>query len=618
MGTEGVMAYLYRIPRNTVIDDLKKYQDPATYKVNSFASGSWGNPYWFMLHDINDDARGRFTGFIKANYAFDKYLSAFIRIGTDVINEKIENVKQFGHWFYGGGRLNFSMDKISETNADALLMYNRDLNDKISLNVNAGANHRYQTQERMSIFAENFKIPTAPTLQSASSNSPGYTPLREKIVNSVYGSAQVSYGKFIYLEGSMRNDWSSTLPENNWSYFYPSVSLSFLLNEILQVEAMNLGKIRANWAKVGNDTDPYQLQNSFNLASASSSYLGLTILTRPSTRNNLDLKPEEVTSLEFGGEFRFFDNRLYTDMSYYDIKSKNLIMDVPVSPSTGYSYEHTNVGEMENKGFEMLLGGMPVNGKDFKWDIALNFSTNKNKLNKLIEGVENYVLSTTNDGAVEVSAVVGGGFGDIYATTYRRDASGKIMVSAAGTYMVAPDKIKVGNYQPDWVGGVSNTLTYKNLALKFLIDARIGGKVFSGTDAGLDDNGVSDRSLKYRAEGITIDGVLANGSTNTTKISGDQYWGSYADIAENYIYDQTNVRVREVSLVYDLPKSLLDKTFLKSASLGVTGRNLLFITKDLENFDPEGSFSTSNFAQGVLFYNMPTTRSLGFNVVVKF
>ncbi len=618
MGTEGVMAYLYPMPRNTITDDLKDFQNTADYKVKTYSSGSVGNPYWYMLHDKNIDARTRIQGFVKATYTLNNELSAFIRVGTDLVNEKIENTKQFGHWFYGGGRLNNSMQKASETNIDALVMYKKKLSEKINLDVNAGANHRYNTYEAMTIFAENFKIPTKPTLQSAANNSPGYTPLREKIVNSVYGSAQLSYNEMFYLEGSARNDWSSTLPENNWSYFYPSVSASFLINELIKWEPMNYGKVRVSWAQVGNDTEPYLLQNPFNLSSASDSYLGLTILTRPSTRNDTNLFPEEVTSIELGGEFRFFNNRLYTDLSYYDRKSKYLIMDVPIPASTGYSLEHTNVGEMENKGFEILLGFIPVSKPDFKWDVSLNFSTNKNKLNKLIEGVDQYVLSTTNSGTIEVVAKVGGGYGDIYASTYKTDNQGRKITDAQGRFVLSPDKKLVGNYQPDWIGGITNTLTYKNFLLRFLIDARIGGELYSGTDSGLDNSGVTVRTLQYRDEGIVIDGVKEDGTPNATSISAQTYWNSYAGVAENYIFDQTNVRLRELSFMYQLPNKFLNKTFIKNASIGLTGRNIFFIYRALDNFDPEGSASTSNYAQGVLFYNMPTTRSLGFNINVKF
>ena len=622
MGTEGVIAWLYRIPRNMLIDDYgpeqAKYQDPATYAARSHTSTTFGNPYWYQLHDINNDNRNRLQGYVKANYDFTEWLSAFVRIGTDAVAEKVETVNQYGHWYYSTGRMNNSMARTSETNIDGLLMFKKDLASGIKVNANFGANHMYQTYEGMSVYAEKFKIPTKPNLESASTNLPAYDPLQEKIINSLYGSAMISYNDFIYLEGSARNDWSSTLPKNNWSYFYPSASLSVLLNEIIGIDAIDLAKVRINWAKVGSDTEPYQLQNAFNLSSAGDSYLGLTILTRPSTRRDPNLMPEQTSSLELGGEFRFFDNRLYSDLSYYSIKSKNLIMDVPIPASTGYNFERTNVGEITNKGFEFLIGGIPVQSGKFVWDVSLNMSTNKNTLVKLIEGVDNFIFTTTNSGVAEVWATVGGGYGDIYATTYERDESGNIIVTDAGLFQTASEKKLVGNYQPDWVGGLSSTLSYGSLSLRFLIDARIGGEIYSGTDAGLDAFGVSKASLRYRDEGVVIDGVRANGTANTVNITGQQYWGSYSGVGENYIFDQTNIRLREAAVNFNLPGKYIANTFIKGLSVGITGRNLFFLYRALENYDPEGSYSVSNYSQGVLFYTMPTARSIGFNVSIKF
>lgn len=622
MGTEGVIAWLYRIPRNMLIDDYgpeqAKYQDPATYAARSHTSTTFGNPYWYQLHDINNDNRNRLQGYVKANYDFTEWLSAFVRIGTDAVAEKVETVNQYGHWYYSTGRMNNSMARTSETNIDGLLMFKKDLASGIKVNANFGANHMYQTYEGMSVYAEKFKIPTKPNLESASTNLPAYDPLQEKIINSLYGSAMISYNDFIYLEGSARNDWSSTLPKNNWSYFYPSASLSVLLNEIIGIDAIDLAKVRINWAKVGSDTEPYQLQNAFNLSSAGDSYLGLTILTRPSTRRDPNLMPEQTSSLELGGEFRFFDNRLYSDLSYYSIKSKNLIMDVPIPASTGYNFERTNVGEITNKGFEFLIGGIPVQSGKFVWDVSLNMSTNKNTLVKLIEGVDNFIFTTTNSGVAEVWATVGGGYGDIYATTYERDESGNIIVTDAGLFQTASEKKLVGNYQPDWVGGLSSTLSYGSISLRFLIDARIGGEIYSGTDAGLDAFGVSKASLRYRDEGVVIDGVRANGTANTVNITGQQYWGSYSGVGENYIFDQTNIRLREAAVNFNLPGKYIANTFIKGLSVGITGRNLFFLYRALENYDPEGSYSVSNYSQGVLFYTMPTARSIGFNVSIKF
>jgi TonB-linked SusC/RagA family outer membrane protein len=623
LGTEGVLAYVYNTPRNVDFEDLKDYQDPADYKVKSVTNGS-GNPYWYLLHDRNDDFRDRVQGFAKATYQFTDCLSAFVRIGTDVVNEKLESVSQYGHWYFPTGRLNFSKTRSSETNLDALLMFSKPLTAKLTLDANVGVNHMYQTWERQGVYAENFKIPTKPTLESAANNIPAYTPMSEKIINSVYGSAVLSYDNFLFLDLTARNDWSSALAPGYWSYFYPSVSGSVLISELLDFPAMDLGKLRVSWAKVGSDTNPYQLENAFNMASADGSYLGLTILTRPSVRYNPQLKPEQTSSIEFGGEFRFFNNRLFTDLSYYNIRSYNLIMNVPLPAATGYSYEHTNVGELSNKGFEILLGGIPVATSDFTWEVSMNMSRNQNKLVELIEGLDSYTFSTTNSGVVLVQATVGGGYGDIFATTYKRNENGDVIVDAIGRF-VPGDRELVGNYQPDWIGGLTNILTYKNLSLRMLIDARIGGQIYSGTDAALDGSGTSVRTLDYREGGVVIDGVVNTGTAenpvwtaNSANITAQQYWGSYSGIGENYIYDQTNIRLRELALSYTLPSSLLNKTFIKGLSVGITGRNLLFFYNAMENFDPETSYSVSNYSQGLMYYTLPTTRSLGVNLRISF
>ncbi|TFH36181.1 MAG: TonB-dependent receptor, partial [Bacteroidia bacterium] len=536
----------------------------------------------------------------------------------------IESVNQYGHWYYPTGRLNFNKTRMTETNLDALIMFSKEVASKVKLDVNLGANHRYATYESQGVYGENFKIPTKPTLQSASTNLPSYTPMSEKIVNSVYGSAMVSYDNFLFLEATARNDWSSTLPKDNWSYFYPSLSASVLFSELIDFAPMDYGKLRVSWAQVGADTDPYQLQNAFNMSSAGDSYLGLTILTRPSTRYNPLLKPEQTSSLEFGGEFRFFLNRVFADISYYDIKSYDLIMNVPIPASTGYTTEHTNVGEIRNSGFEFMLGGTPVRGTDFNWEISLNMSKNKNELVELIEGLDSYTFSTSNNGVVYVQATVGGGYGDIYTTTYKRNENGDKVVDAAGRYLAGEMK-HMGNYQPDWVGGMTNVFTYKDFTLRMLIDARIGGEIYSGTDSGLDNMGVSEKTLEYRETGVVIDGVVNTGTPdvpvwtpNTTSITAQQYWGSYAGIGENYIFDQTNIRMREISLSYNVPASLIDGTFIKGASVGVSARNLFFLYNSLENFDPETSYSVSNYSQGVLYYTLPATRSIGFNLRFTF
>ena len=623
-GTEGIMAYVYDIPRNVDVVDMKNYQNPKDYAAQG-PSALGANPYWILFNDVNIDSRKRTLGFMKATYKFTDNFSGFVRVGTDQIRQKIETVNQFGHWFYSSGRFNFSDQNITETNADFLLMYSPKVSEKLSLDFNVGGNHLYQTFESISIFGEDFKIPTQATTSSARTLNPGYTPLREKKVNSLYGAATIGYNNFLYLDLTARNDWSSTLPKDNWSYFYPSASLSVLLNDLIDPRAsvVDYLKLRLSVAQVGSDTGPYLLDNTFNLQQ--NGYLGLTTLSRPSTLNDVNLKPEQTTSTEIGAEVRFFKNRLYLDAAYYSIESKDLIMTVPVTGLTGYSSFRTNVGKTTNKGVELMLGGIPIRTTDFSWDVSANFSRNKNELVELIEGLDNFIFSTTNNGIVTVQASVGGGYGEIWGTTHERSPSGEIVVDATGRPLPTSEKVLLGNYQPDWTGGLNNAFQYKNLNLNVLIDARIGGELFSGSDAGLDASGVSARSLLYRESGTTVAGVVNTGTSdnpvyepNTENITAQQYFGALSGIASEYVFDQTNVRLREVSLMYQVPSRLLENSFIQGLSIGFVGRNLFFFTKDLEYFDPESSYSTSNFSQGVLFYNLPTTRTYGVNINARF
>jgi TonB-linked SusC/RagA family outer membrane protein len=624
-GTEGIMAYVYTQPRNIDFNDLMDFQNP-DYSVRAVTTQG-GNPFWILNNDINEDSRNRIQGYAKATYDFTPSLSAFVRVGTDHVNQDIRTVSKTGHWFFKTGRLNFSEIATSETNADFLVMYNETFNEKLGLSVNFGGNHRYSTYKRMGVYGENFKVPTVWSLSNASYTIPSYTPLREKKVNSLYGSAQFSYNNTFFVDFSARNDWSSALSRDNWSFFYPSVGVSLLMNEIIDPsrKIVDLWKLRSSWAQVGNDTDPYQIKNTFIINQEG--YLGRTTMSRQSVLLSEDLRPEQISTYEIGTDVRFFGNRLYADASYYYILSEDLIMDVPVAGATGYNYFRTNVGQMENRGVELMIGGIPFRSEDFSWDVSLNLARNRNSLKELVEDVDQFVFTTTNSGRVAVQATVGGGFGDIYGTTYEYDDAGNVILDASGRPIPTSERVLLGNYQPDWTGGLSNAINYKNWSLRLLLSARIGGQLYSGTDAGLDASGVSSRTLKYREEGVVLPGVVNMAAPdaaepefqpNTTKITGQQYWGSYSSIASNYVYDQTNVRLREASLTYNLPASLLQGSPFKSGSIGLVGRNLFFLYKEIENFDPESSFSTSNFAQGVLFYNLPTTRQYGINLNLRF
>lgn len=627
LGSEGIMAYVYTMPRNVAISDLKKYKpsqydDPSMfgslYNVISYSgqNKSTGNPYWILNEDTNDERRDRFLGFAKVNYEFTDWLSAFVRIGGDVTNVRSDVIQNYGHHFFPGGRLNFSTNKFTELNSDFLIMIDKDITDKLNLNANIGGNLSKRTFETMSVSGRDFKIAEPPFLNNTVTQSSTHTPLGVKKVNSLYGALNFAYDDFMFLDLTARNDWSSALSEDNRSYFYPSASYSILIDRFIDPakEILNLFKLRASWAQVGGDTGVYQLFQTFSVPQ--NGYLGLTSLNGPSVKFNPDLKPESITSSEFGFETNMFGNRLYTDFSIYKIKTEDMIFDVPVAPATGYNFFRENIGEIENNGIEVMIGGKPIVTDDFTWDVSLNFSKNKNKLIKLIDGLDSYSLNSL--GTLNIQASVGGGVGDIYGTTWKTNEEGEILVGADGIPLASSERSLLGNSQPDWIGGLTNTFNYKNWSLRLLVDARIGGEIYSATSSYLDASGVSERTLQYRG-GVVVDAINeSTGAANTEEITAQQYWGAMSGIDANYVYDQTNFRLREMSLNYRFPSAMLEDSWVKSASVGIIGRNLFFIYKDAEDIDPDSSIGTGLNGQGISLNNVPTIRSLGLNLNVTF
>ncbi len=625
LGGEGVLAYVYTMPRNVDVNDLMDYQmanpaTPAEFGVISYdkRGSTTGNPYWMLMHDRNDERRGRFLGFTKINYEFNDWLSAFVRLGSDITDIKRGSIEKPGHHFYPDGRMSKSQSTSTELNSEFLITAKKDITDKLDLVFNAGGNLSKRTSEGLGISGRNFKIPTRFFISNLNEiNPPSERPQAIKKVNSLYGALNLSYDDFLYLDVTARNDWSSTLGEENRSYLYNSASLSALLNRFIDPsqEVFNLIKLRASWAQVGNDTSPYQLYQTFSVPGQG--YLGLTTLGSPSVKLNPDLLPETVTSTEFGLELSALENRLTFDISIYDMSTIDLIFNVPVPPATGFSFFKENVGKVQNKGVEINLGGTPIKTSNFSWNTSVFFAKNENTLVELIDDLESITYNTTNSGNASIRATVGGGLGDIYGTVWDTDDSGNNIVNANGLPIASSSLEILGNANPDWLGGWSNSFSFGDLSFSFLIDARIGGQIYSQTSAGLDSSGVSERSLLYRDSGVTLNGTnTETNSANTVPITSQQYWGSYSSIAENYIYDQDNIRLREFALGYRLPG--LDEIGLQSATLQLIGRNLFFFSKSAEDIDPEAMLGTALGAQGFTSNALPTLRSVGFNVTLNF
>jgi TonB-linked SusC/RagA family outer membrane protein len=623
MGGEGIMGVLYQMPRSVDINDLKKYQvdNPGTtdeFKVLNYggSNSQTANPYWMANHDEYNERRNRFFGFAKINYEFTDWLSAFVRVGADVTDTKTKRITKPGHHFYRGGRMDLNTISSGELNTDLVFTAKKDITSDLNVVVNAGGSLSKRTYQGYYQFGENFKIPTKFFLNNAANIlAPNETPLTIKKVNSAFASANFAYQDFLYVDLTSRNDWSSTLGEENRSYMYNSASVSAILNNFVDPEQklFNLLKLRAGYAQVGNDTDPYQLYQTFDVPGQG--YLGLTTLSAPSIKLNEDLKPEQVTSIEFGLEGSMLNNRLNFDISIYDKETTDMIFNVPVPAATGFQFFKENVGKVSNKGLEITLGGRIIQNSKMVWDSSLNYSKNENELLELIDDLETFTYMTTNDGQVALRAQVGGTIGDIYGSVWKTNESGQKLLREDGRPQTSDPDQYLGTAQPDFLAGWVNTFRYGNYTLSFQIDGRFGGQFYSNTSRNLDSYGVSERSLQYRESGVTLDGInSATGAPNTEAITAQEYWGSLA--VENYIYDQDNIRLRELSIGYQIPNT--QSYGIQSASLQLVGRNLFFFSKDAPDVDPEMTLGTAIGAQGFNLNNLPSTRSLGVNLTLNF
>ena len=616
-GAQGLLAYVYNMPRNVVTDDMRNYQmaNPATpsdYNEIRYAGGNAGNPFWMLYNDKNDVRRNRFLGFTKINYEFNDWLSAFARIGTDVTNIRDNAVKRPGGHFANSGYMRLGQSTFTELNSEFLVTAKHDLTDKLNLVANVGGNMSKRTSEGMLVQGTDFKIKTATFINNLNVvQAPEESPLAIKKVNSLYGSVNLAYDNFLYLDASVRNDWSSTLSEDNRSYMYNSASISAILNRFIDPDkkVFNLIKVRGSIAQVGNDTDPYQLNQTFSVRGQG--YLGLTTVEASPVRLNADLKPETVTSSEFGLELGLLQNKITLDLSIYNMTTKDLIFDVPVPAATGFAFSRDNIGEVTNKGVEIALGASILNTDNFSWNTSLFYSKNENKIEELVDGLDSFVYNESIDGGVKISATEGGSIGDIYGRVWTGETD------AEGIPIASDANVLLGNAQPDWLGGWSNTFTYKDFSLSFLIDARMGGQIYSQTSAEMDANGVSARSLQYRESGVVVAGVnVATEGVNTESISGQEYWTAMSGISENYIYDQDNIRLRELAIGYKIPVG--SKFGLQSATVQLVGRNLFFLMNKADDIDPEAMFGTSIGVQGLSHNAMPTLRSIGLNLNLTF
>ncbi|QHT69301.1 SusC/RagA family TonB-linked outer membrane protein [Rhodocytophaga rosea] len=622
---QNVMQQLVWFGRQVDIGRLKNYVnedgEPFSWNYNYHM-----NPYFILNENKNTFERDRLYGNVKLSYQLTDWLTASVRTGTDYYNNLSTNridVRDLND-APAGDYAEFKRT-FAEVNSDFLLSANKNLGENFSLSLSVGGNRMTQRTQDNGVRAPGLTVPGIYNVGNSSVAQEASNALYRKQINSFYGAGQIGFKDYLFLDFTARNDWSSTLPKAHNSYFYPSVSLSGVITEMigLQSNVLSFLKVRGSWAQVGSDTDPYRLLPVFNFGDADG-WGSDPALTVPNTILNPELKPEISTSTEVGADIRLFNDRVSLDATYYDSRSVDQILQINISGASGSLARFVNAGEIRNRGVELLLNVTPLKlSNGFKWDVTFNFARNKNEVVSLPAGISEYNIGSY--WSLLVQARPGQPFGVLYGYGYQRDPNGNI-IHLNGLPQRDPALKVLGNYTPDWVGGINNSFSFKGINLGFLIDIKKGGDLYSMTSTWGRYAGVLEETVKGREGGIVGDGVKNIGIAdspeyvpNDVAVTAENYNKAAFDnnLAEGSVFDASFVKLREVKLGYTIPNKLFGRVPFRDVSLSVVGRNLWLISTNVPHVDPETAFSNSN-VQGLEFGQLPSARSVGFNVNFKF
>ncbi len=604
------------------------------------------NPYWSRYKDYQDDQRNRYFGNVGLSYQLCPSLRLQGKVNADYYNFRVRERIAIGSAFLSS--YIETLRENTEINSELMAFFNKNLTEKISLNATAGLNQMTRKYFRNGgatqgglVLAGLYTLANSAVPASVDDYS------NQKRINSVLGSASFGYNNRLYLDLTGRNDWASTLPEDKNSYFYPSATVSFLLSELNYLKnfkPLSFAKVRVGWAQVGNDTDPYRLLNYYLANDNFGEYSSYRL---PTTLNNNKLKPEITTSIEFGAELIFLNNRLGLDITYYDKSSKNQIIPVPTSSATGYRYQIVNAGEITNKGIEIALNTTPVKlNNGFQWNLNFNWAKNENMVVKLAEGVKTYLLGSLF--GIEVHAEEGLPYGSIRGYTYVTDDKGNKIVGTNGRYIQSTTIKSVGSVLPDWNMGISNTLQYKDWDFGFFFDIQKGGSLFSLThmwgmysgileeSAAVNDKGNEMRDAVADGGGVLNQGVYGkldangnvvylnpDGTTSEVPVANSTYVSALTWAADHYsrarasknTFGADYIKLREIRLGYNLPSRYLGP--IQKANIGVYARNLATWGLKNQHVDPESVTSAGNI-QGIEGGQLPPLRSFGINLVLSF
>ena len=619
--------------RQLDLELLRDYKNPdgsqKTWRTSGFdrTNVRANNPFWLAFEDVQDDNKDRFYGNVTLKYNFTNKLSLQGRIGQDWYEDHRRDRRAVGTRYTPY----FITDDITyrEVNSDLLLNYHTDLATDLTFNISAGAaimkrntTRLHQATQGGLTLADVYSIKN-----SVDRPFIAYQPTQKEI-QSVYGMASFGYKNTFYLDLTGRNDWSSTLPADNRSYFYPSATASIVFSELIgKNDILSFGKLRLGWAQVGNDTDPYRINFTYDQGQAVG---GNPTFTVPSSLPNPDLKPEQTTSLEVGFDMRFLQNRLGVDFTYYNATTKDQIFNIQTTPTTGFSSRGINAGEVRNSGVELALDLDVVRSKDFNWNVGFNWAKNTNELISLTDDIDNILVTTfysSGPARVFLEHKVGQPMFSVYSTKIARDAQGRALIqddsdSNPGAYVSADTAAFFGSILPNWTAGITNSISYKGFNLGFLIDMQDGGVYYGrGYQTALYAGTLLETvANNQREDGIVLEGVHADGTPNTINLDAQTYNRlKRRTPGDHTTFDASFVKLREISLGYNLPASFVDKTPFSRLGITIVGRNIAFLHRNTpKGYDPESVGNASGNIQGREYGALPTARSIGVNLNIGF
>ena len=614
-----------RMPIGIPYAQLEQYEKFVNNRpaINFFLPNSavLNNPYWFLNRFKREEIRNRMLGLLGATYNFTPELDLTIRSGFDFYNDQIDN-----KIFVGsptpytnnalGGNYNIFNRSFFTINTDFLLTYKKKFSN-FGFQTTLGGNDRRDRTFESGTNTGGLNVANVFSFGNGAAVTASNNFLRKR-VQSVYALVQGSYKDWLFADVTLRNDWYSSLKRENWSLLYPSFNLSAVISDAWKdrPDFLSYAKVRASYGVAGRDTDPFEVDYYLGISQGA---IG-SIVVNPTTKIDSVILPEQSRSLEFGADLRFFKSRLGIDFTWYKQNAINQIVQVPLEPSSGFLALLLNAGNVQNKGVELTVTGVPISTKRFTYTTTFNYARNRNKVVEVREGINNYGFAANR--VATASARTGQRLGDLNVVGFRRNPEGAVLVGADGLPLLTNGRaVNAGNVFPDWTGGWNNELSFGNFSFNFLFDIREGGIIVSHTEGYLAGLGLAKQTEANRESGFVVDGVKEDGSKNTTVVFPQAYYSKIGArggvVGEQFTYDASNMRLRQAALTYQIPASVFGKTPFKSASLSLYGRNLFFVYRKAP-MDPDVTLNGGTSGYGVDFYSLPTTRSFGVNLKVGF